>query len=289
MYDVIIVGKGPAGIAASLYTSRANLKTLVIGKNGGALEKTEQIQNYYGIGLNTTGKQLLENGWEQTENLGTKLLTEEVVGIKIEKTFIIKTRKAEYESKALLLATGTNRMAPKIEGVHEFEGRGVSYCATCDAFFYKGKNVGVIGNGNYAVQEAMELLPIAKSVTLLSNGKKLPQYRTEGINMNSKKIKKISGEKRISKIEFADDTVLDIDGIFLAEGIATSVDFARIVGAQILNNKIVVNENMETNIPGLYAAGDCTGGLLQISKAVYEGAKAGTEIIKYIRKEDNIK
>lgn len=289
MYDVIIVGKGPAGIAASLYTSRANLKTLVIGKDGGALEKTEQIQNYYGTELNITGKQLLENGWKQAENLGTKLLTEEVVGIKVEKTFIIKTRNAEYESKVVLLATGTNRMAPKIEGVREFEGKGVSYCATCDAFFYKGKNVGVIGNGNYAVQEAMELLPVAKSVTLLSDGKELPQYRTEGINMNSKKIKKISGEKRISKIEFSDDTVLDIDGIFLAEGIATSVDFARILGAQISNNKIVINENMETNIPGLYAAGDCTGGMLQISKAVYEGAKAGTEIIKYIRKKDNVK
>lgn len=289
MYDVIIVGKGPAGIAASLYTSRANLKTLVIGKDGGALEKTEQIQNYYGTELNITGKQLLENGWKQAENLGTKLLTEEVVGIKVEKTFIIKTRNAEYESKVVLLATGTNRMAPKIEGVREFEGKGVSYCATCDAFFYKGKNVGVIGNGNYAVQEAMELLPVAKSVTLLSNGKELPQYRTEGINMNSKKIKKISGEKRISKIEFSDDTVLDIDGIFLAEGIATSIDFARILGAQISNNKIVINENMETNIPGLYAAGDCAGGMLQISKAVYEGAKAGTEIIKYIRKKDNVK
>ncbi len=289
MYDVIIVGKGPAGIAASLYTSRANLKTLVIGKDGGALEKTEQIQNYYGTELNITGKQLLENGWKQAENLGTKLLTEEVVGIKVEKTFIIKTRNAEYESKVVLLATGTNRMAPKIEGVREFEGKGVSYCATCDAFFYKGKNVGVIGNGNYAVQEAMELLPVAKSVTLLSDGKELPQYRTEGINMNSKKIKKLSGEKRISKIEFSDETVLDIDGIFLAEGIATSVDFARILGAQISNNKIVINENMETNIPGLYAAGDCTGGMLQISKAVYEGAKAGTEIIKYIRKKDNVK
>ena len=289
MYDVIIVGKGPAGIAASLYTSRANLKTLVIGKDGGALEKTEQIQNYYGTGLNITGKQLLENGWKQAENLGTKLLTEEVVGIKVEKTFIIKTRNAEYESKVVLLATGTNRMAPKIEGVREFEGKGVSYCATCDAFFYKGKNVGVIGNGNYAVQEAMELLPVAKSVTLLSNGKELPQYRTEGINMNSKKIKKISGEKRISKIEFSDDTVLDIDGIFLAEGIATSIDFARILGAQISNNKIVINVNMQTNIPGLYAAGDWAGGVLQISKAAYEGAKAGTEIIKYIRKKDNVK
>lgn len=284
MYDVIIIGKGPAGITASLYTSRANLKTLVIGKDGGALEKTEKIQNYYGTKSNITGKQLLENGWKQCKNLGTDLLTEEVVGIEVEKVFKIKTRKEEYESKAVLLATGTNRLAPAIKGVREFEGKGVSYCAVCDAFFYKQKNVAVIGNGNYAIHEAMELLPIVKSVTLLSNGKELPEYRTEGISMSQKKIREICGENRVQKIEFMDDTSLNMDGIFIAEGVATSVDFARTLGAQIENNKIITNENMETNIPGLYAAGDCTGGLLQISKAVYEGAKAGTEIIKYIRR-----
>ena len=182
-----------------------------------------------------------------------------------------------------MLATGTNRNKPKIKGIKEFEGRGISYCAICDAAFFRNKDVGVLGNGDYAIGEIEELLPIVKSVTMLTNGLEPIEYRSNNLNINTKKIREFRGNNTIEEIEFEDDSVEEISGIFIAQGVATSVDFAKKLGAMIENNYIVVNERMETTVPNIYACGDCTGGLLQISKAVYEGTKAGVEIIKKLK------
>lgn len=284
MYDVIIIGKGPAGISAALYIKRANLSVLIIGKDTGALEKAKTIENYYGI--TATGKEIFETGVKQATSLGIPIKSEEVVGITYEKNFIIITNKEKYEAKAVLLATGTNRISPNIKGLKEFEGKGVSYCAVCDGFLYRGQDVAVLGNGDYAVHEAQELANIVKSVTILTNGKtsiNLQGTETDKIEINTNKIKEFQGDNIIRKIKFEDDTEMPTRGVFVAEGVATSIDFARKLGAKIGPNKIVVNSKMQTNVPGLYAAGDCTGGLLQISTAVAEGAIAGTEIIKFIR------
>ena len=287
MYDVIIIGKGPAGISAALYIKRANLSVLVIGKDIGALEKAKTIENYYGI--TATGKEIFENGIKQAESLQIPIKTEEVLSISYDNSFIIQTNQEKYEAKAVLLATGTNRIIPLIKGLKEFEGKGVSYCAVCDGFLYRGQEVAVLGNGEYALHEAQELSNIAKTVTILTNGKdkeniqeKL-QNEENKIKINEKEIEEFEGDTIIRKAKFKDNTELLIRGLFVAEGVATSIDFARKLGAKIAQNKIVVNSKMETNIPGLYAAGDCTGGLLQISTAVAEGAIAGAEIIKFIR------
>ncbi len=293
MYDVIIIGKGPAGISASLYIKRANLSVLVIGKGIGALEKANKIENYYGITAN--GKQIYESGINQAKKLKIEIKEEEVLSILNDTYFTIITNKEKYIAKAVLLATGTNRNIPKIKGMQEFEGRGISYCAICDGFLYKDKKVAVLGSGDYAMHEAKELIPIVKSVTILTNGKKIniQDEKKYNVKIDDRKIKEFIGEKTLNGIIFEQinkkttDEKLEIQGIFVAEGVATSVDFARKLGAKINNNEIKVNEKMETNIPGLYAAGDCTGGLLQISKAVYEGAKAGIEIIKFIREKSN--
>lgn len=284
MYDVIIIGKGPAGISASLYAKRAGLSVLVIGKDLGALEKAKEVENYYGI--TASGKEIAELGIKQAEKLQIPIKTEEVVSIIYDETFTIETNQNKYESKAVLLATGTNRIQPKIKGIKEFEGKGISYCAVCDGFLYRAQDVAVLGSGEYAIHEAQELANVTKSVTILTNGKlniKLQESLKDKITINEKQIKEFIGDKIIRKVKFTDDTELQIRGIFVAEGVATSIDFARKLGARIAQNRIVVDSKMETNIPGLYAAGDCTGGLLQISTAVAEGAIAGTEIIKFIR------
>ena len=199
--------------------------------------------------------------------------------------FTIQTNQDKYEARTVLLATGTNRVSPNIKGLKEFEGKGISYCAVCDGFLYRGQDVAVLGNGEYALHEAQELADIAKTVTILTNGKSnIDSNKLQSkILINEKIIKEFEGDSIIRKVKFEDKTELIIRGIFVAEGVATSIDFARKLGAKIKQNKIIVDSKMATNIPGLYAAGDCIGGLLQVSTAVAEGAIAATEIIKYIR------
>lgn len=154
----------------------------------------------------------------------------------------------------------------------------------CDAFFYKGKDVAVLGTGEYAAHEIADLLPVAGTVTLLTNGIDASMDIPAGVVVNNAKVNAIKGIDRVEQVEFDYGSTIKADGVFIAYGVAGSTALARKIGAEIDGNKILVDENMATNIPGLYAAGDCTGGLLQISKAVYEGAKAGTEVVKRSRK-----
>ena len=287
IYDVIIVGSGPSGISASLYTKRANLHTLIISNGIGILEKVGNIENYYGLNLNTNGSKLQQIGELQAKSLGIEIKKEEVMQIEYNTNFIVKTLNHTYEAKTVILATGSNRKTLKIKGLKELEGKGVSYCATCDAFFFRNKDVGVLGSKEYALHEADELLPVAKSVTLLTNGEELVEKRIEGIEVEERKIRELRGTEKINEIEFEDNTKKKIDGIFVAIGTASSSDLARKLGVRIeeKTNNIVVNEKMETNMSGLYACGDCIGGTLQIAKAVYEGMIAGMSVIKYLKQK----
>lgn len=284
MYDVIIIGAGPAGISASLYTRRANLKTLVLYSDKSSLEKTDKIENYYGFEDGIDGKELYFSGIKQTEKIGTDVKKEEVVNIVNEdKKFSITTSKNKYMSKVVILATGNKKNKPQIEGIDRLEGKGISYCAICDGFFYKNKSVAVLGNSKYALSEVNDLINVVKDITVLTNGKDKPEIRDDRIKLETKKIKEIEGKEKVEKIKFEGGSKMNIDGIFIAEGVAGSAEFAKKMGAFIKQNKIIVNENMETNIKGLYACGDCTGGILQISKAVYEGTVAGLQAIKYLK------
>lgn len=282
---VIIIGAGPAGISAALYLKRADIDVTIIHNGLGALEKAEAIENYYGAPLGISGKELAENGIAQAKALGVSFIKDEVVGITFENSLVVVTKGNKYSASKVVIATGAPRKTPKIPGLSEFEGRGVSYCAVCDAFFYRQKAVSVIGSGDYALHEAMTLLPVANSVTILTNGEELTADIPEAISVDKRKIKAISGKIKVEEVIFEDDKKISSDGVFVAVGIAGSADLAKKIGAQTDGNKIVVNENKETSIPGLYACGDCVGGLLQIAKAVHEGAACGLEIIKAIRKE----
>ena len=289
MFDCIIIGSGPAGITASLYIVRAGYKVLVISKSESALNKAEKIENYYGFKEPISGKELIKNGIEQAKRLGVDILEKEVVSIKFSNDnfyeVIVNDPNVEekYMAKNIILATGVSRNKSNIEGIKEFEGRGISYCAICDAAFYRGKNVAVLGNGPYAIQEINELLPIAESVTMLTNGNEVLDNISKNIIVNKKKIKRFVGNKKIEEIQFEDGTTQRIDGVFIAEGVASSVDFAKKIGARVEKNYIIVNDKMETNVPNIYACGDCTGGILQISKAVYQGTVAGLEVINKLK------
>ena len=286
MYDVIIIGAGPAGITAGLYTKRSNLNTLVIYKDEASIEKAEHIENYYGFEDGVSGKELYKKGIEQAKNLKIEIKKEEVINVQInENGFEVITEKLNYSSKTIIFATGNKKNTPKIKGVKEFEGRGVSYCAICDGFFYRNKDIAVLGNGKYAVSETNELINLANEITILTNGENPPEIRAENVKIDTRKIKEVRGENKVEEIEFEDNTTIKTEGIFVAEGVAGSAEFAKKLGVITKNNKIIVDENMSTNIKGIYACGDCVGGLLQISKAVYEGTKAGLEVIKYIREK----
>lgn len=258
---------------------------MVIYDEQSSLEKTDKIENYYGFENGISGKELYKNGIEQAKNIGVEVKKEEVVKITMEeKDFQVVTSKQNYNTKTLILATGNKKNKPKIKGIEKFEGKGVSYCAVCDGFFYRNRSVAVLGSGNYAIAETNELINIADKVTILTNGEKAPEFRGENVDIETKKVKEIEGDSKLEAIEFEDGSKILADGIFVAQGVAGSSEFAKKLGAITKDDKIVVNENMETNIKGLYACGDCTGGLLQISKAVHEGTVAGLQAIKYIRK-----
>ena len=282
MSKVLIVGSGPAGVSAALYTQRAGIETTVISKRGGALLKAEKIENYYGFSDSISGEQLYNNGIDGAKRLGVEFIDDEVVSLSFNGSFVVTTTQKSYSADAVLLATGISRLAPAIDGLKDFEGMGVSYCAVCDGFFFRNKNVGVIGNGEYALHETKELLNIVDSVTVYTNGEEPLVEFPESVIIKTQKIKSISGKPMALEINFEDSTDV-INGLFVAYKTAGSTALAKKVGATIDGNKISVNDKMQTNIKGLFAAGDCTGGLLQISKAVYEGAQAGTEIIKYLK------
>lgn len=287
-YDVIIIGKGPAGISTSLYTVRANLKTLIIGTDSSALAKTEKIDNYFGFANTISGKELLNAGIMQAKRLGVDVCDEEVTSIEYGNPFVVKTVDNEYMGKAILIATGQPPRREAIPGIKEFEGRGVSYCTTCDGFFYKGKKVGVLGSGNYAIAEAMELLPFTKNITIYTNGKKLSlteefKNKIENFKICEDKIISLKGDDGLDTITF-ESREEAIDGLFVASGTASSVDFAIKLGVSVENNAIMIDKNQATNLEGIFAAGDCTGGFKQIATAVGQGAMAGKSIIEYVRK-----
>ena len=247
------------------------------------MEKAEKIENYYGLEHVISGSELIEIGKKQAENLGAELLAAEAVGINWDGNYKIETTAGDFFAKAVILAVGSPRNKAKIEGITEFEGVGVSYCAVCDAFFYRNKTVAVLGNGEYANHEIKELLPTASKVYLFTNGKE-PETLIDNVEAVTLKIKKIYGDGKLQGVEFENGEKVELDGLFVALGTAGASDFAKKIGAETENNKIIVDENMKTSIPGLFAAGDCIGGLLQVSVAVGEGAKAAMAAIEFVRK-----
>ena len=294
MENVIIIGAGPAGISAALYTARGNLNPVLINNGIGALAKAEKIENYYGLERPLSGEELYERGLAQAKARGVRVIEAQVLGIRGFDSFTVQTTAGNFDTISVILATGSRRSTPQIPGIREFEGKGVSYCAVCDAFFYRNREVAVLGNSDFALHEAEELRNVTPSVTIYTNGREPEFSREHPIAVNTMKIQAIEGEDAVSGLRMERDITASeedcresfypADGVFVALGTAGSTEIARQMGAELTDKgNVKVNPEMETTIPGLFAAGDCTGGLLQVSKAVYEGSMAGISAGKYVR------
>lgn len=280
---VVIVGTGPAGVSAALYARRGGADVTVVAKDDGALSAADRIENYYGFEEPISGAELLHRGSEGARRLGVVFERDEVVGFALPPEgngYIVVGRQRSYEADALILAAGAQRVGLPVAGIRAFEGHGVSSCAVCDAFFYRGRHVAVIGAGAYAQHEAQILLPHAARVTLLTNGTAPEVSFPPAVTVDTRRLLRVEGERRVERVVFADETSLDVDGVFLAVGVAGSTALAQKLGVRLDGSRIAVDAHMATNVPHVYAAGDCTGGLLQIAKAVYEGAQAGLSAVK---------
>lgn len=284
LYDVIIIGKGPAGISASLYTSRANIKTLVIGKES-ILSKSNMIDNYYGFKDGISGSELLKQGEEQTLRFGTDIVEDEVIALEYDfnGTYTVKTKEHLFNASTVLMATGSEKKKISIKNIDKFTGKGVHYCTTCDGYFYRDKKVAILGFNEYALNEAEEMKHFTKDVSILTNGN-AETVDFNGLNINRKKIVSFEGDNYLNKVVYDDNSEEYFDGIFVAYGTASSVDFARKLGIVIKDGLIVVDKEQKTNLNGLFAAGDCTSEIKQIGVAVGQGTVAGLKIIEYIRK-----
>ena len=285
MEKLIIAGAGPAGVSAALYAVRSGITPLVLHKGGGALEKAVKIENYYGLPHPVTGAELYKNGLKQLESFQVPVVEEELLAVEYDGDYTVRTTEHTYHSKALILATGAKRNPLALKELKKYEGSGISYCAVCDGFFYRGKEVAVLGNGPYALHEAKVLEPLAAKVTILTNGKEADfnGEDTASIQIETKKVISAGGDETLSYVQLEDESRLPISGLFVALGTADSTDIARKLGLIIENNHILIEPDTSTPQPGLYAAGDCTGGMLQIAKAVYEGAMAGTRAVNYLK------
>ena len=230
--DLLVIGAGPAGISAALYARRGGLAVTVVTKGieTGGLAKAEKIENYYGFAEPISGKELLRRGAAGAERLGVQIVEDELLALSFNDTFDgfkAQAQQHEWEAPAVVLAAGASRRTLPIPGVAEFEGRGVSYCAICDAFFYRGKRVAVIGSGEYALHEAQVLQPHAGKVMLLTNGEPLQAPVPDAIEVRTQKLASVEGGDRVTGVRFEDGTELPLDGIFLAIGTAGSSERAR--------------------------------------------------------------
>ena len=284
MYDVAVIGHGPAAASAALYLRRANKTAVLIGKDFGALEKAEKIENYFGLSAPVSGLELAETGLSQAKALGAEIIDDEIFDISWVGDFTLTGKKQSYDAKAVIIACGSARKTLPIKGMAEHEGKGVSYCAVCDAFFYRGKTVGVLGSGEYALHELEHLLNVVEKAYLFTNGEAAPENLPSKTTAVTEKITEICGENVVDGIMLASGEKIELSGFFVALGSASAADFARKLGVPVENGVIMVDEKMSTMVEGLYAAGDCTGGLKQVATAVAQGAQAAISVIAFLNK-----
>ena len=290
--DVVIIGQGPAGLSAAIYTARAGLKTTVLGCDP-KVAGNYDIDNYFGFPESITGKELIELGCKHAQKFGAILKCEKVLGIHQDDNqgFVVKTDFSRISSRTVILATGVSRIKPGIKNISDYEGKGVSYCVSCDGFFYKNKNVLVLGEGIFAANQALELKNYTPQVKICLQGKKekisedyQAMLKKNTIPVLKDKVRELKGSNVLEQVMFENEKVMDVDGLFLAMGEASSLDFAYSLGITTKKGVFIeADQEQRTNIPGVFAAGDCVGRFLQISVAVGEGAVAGHSAISYLK------
>jgi thioredoxin reductase (NADPH) len=308
IYDVAIIGAGPAGLSASIYASRYKLKNIVFGKQiGGTIADAHKVCNYPGVD-DLTGLELGTRMYEQAKKNGADMSYESVVSIEKEgDLYKLETdTKKEIIAKTIILATGTKRNKLAVPGEDEYLGKGVSYCATCDAMFYKDKVVGVVGGSNAATMAATMLASVAKQVYIIYRGTSLRGEPAWIDDVMSKKnveiilttvVTEIEGEDRVERVKlskkFNGSQYLDVDGLFIEIGSEPNADLPIKLGVELdEKHYVVVKDDQSTSMEGIWAAGDATTNsnkLQQVVTAVGEGAVAANSIYSYLKNTPNSK
>jgi len=295
IYDVIIIGGGPAGLTAAIYSARRALKTLVLSTDiGGQISKTTEVENYPGIDL-ISGMNLAMAFFNQAKKFGAKVHFEEVKSVRKDKgAFEVKTVLKTYSAKSVILAFGKKPRELGVPGEEEFKGKGVTYCATCDAPFFKDKNVAVVGGGNSAIDAAILAASYAKKLYLLHRG---AEFRAEQILvdkiskipaievMMETEISSINGDKKVETVILSNNKTLKVDGVIVEVGF--SVDRTLIDGLVKIDdkNQVVIDSLQRTSVPGIFAAGDLTETpYKQVVVSAGEAAKAALACFDYIQK-----
>ncbi|ATW27355.1 thioredoxin-disulfide reductase [Candidatus Formimonas warabiya] len=310
IYDMIIVGGGPAGLAAGIYGSRSRLKTAILqkGKPGGQAATTQDLENYPGFSRGTTGPALMEAMTEHAKSFGTEIIREEVADLELDGEIKIVKGKSghEYRAKTVILAPGAEPRSLNIKGERLLRGKGVSYCATCDADFFEELDVVVVGNGDAAVEEAMYLTKFAETVTIIvihDEGILDCNKASAEIAFANPKIKwiwnsvlnEIKGDGLVESIVIKNIRTgalseMETNGVFFFVGTIPKTEMLK--GKVILNEQgyIVTNDLMETSIPGVYGAGDARVKYLrQVITAASDGAIAAVTAEKYLAEEEGFK
>ncbi len=293
-YDTIVIGTGPAGISAAVYTARAKLKTLILGKpKEGALYKAHIVANYFGFDKDISGKELVERAMRQVQRFGTVFVEGEVVSAlkEVNDLFRVKMENGKiFFGKTLIITTGKAYKILGAENEEALSGNGVHYCATCDGYYYKNKKVAVIGHSNLAAEEALTMLSYTDNITIFSNGlefqfspflhKELEKHK---VVLRKDKIQRLLGATHLEQIELADGKQLAFDGVFMALGRVSALNFATKLGLATKNNDLVIDRDGVTNVEGVFAAGNCTGGNAQAANSVGEGCNAALSVIKKLK------
>jgi thioredoxin reductase (NADPH) len=301
-YDVTIVGAGPAGLTAAIYSGWLGLKTIVLEAvlPGGRAAQAPKIQNFPGFPEGVTGNQLVDNMRRQAERFNVEFRSdEEMVGLDLEaETKKVVSRKQTYHAQTVIIATGTQRRKLFVPGEAEFLGRGVSYCAVCDGPFFRKKTVAVIGNGEDAVEDALALADVAGRVTIITQGKELDVDSVVLAKIHSKpnvevvmgQVTGIFGNQAVNAVEFLTQELqkpvaIDVKGVFVALGNVPLTAIVRRAGLGTDHGGcLTVDRQQKTNIEGVFAAGDCTCGGMQVVTAAGEGAMAAMKASAYIRR-----
>lgn len=301
MYDVVIVGGGPAGLTAGLYTARGKLKSILFEHSltGGLVTTTEWVENYPGFDEGILGAELAQKMERQATRFGLEIVSASVANISINgKIKEVKLDSGQqHEAKSVIIATGAHPRNLKVEGEDEFRGKGVSYCATCDAAFFKGERIAVVGGGDSAIQEAIFLTKFAEKVYVIHRRDKLRAEKIlqERAFSNSKiefvwdsVVEKIAGDTEVKTLHVRnvknDETsTIDVQGVFIYIGYNPNTEFLAGLANLDRENYLITDENMATSAPGIFAAGDVRSKpLKQITTAVGDGATAALAAQKYI-------
>lgn len=301
IFNILIIGAGPAGLTAAIYTAWLGLKTLVLesGIAGGKAWTAPKVENFPGFDDGISGRELAERMQKQASRLGAEILTsEEVVGLELAGSVKhVLTRKQAYDASVVILATGTQKRKLHVPGETDYLGRGVSYCAVCDGPFFRHAKVAVVGNSNEAAVEALSLAEIADQVFLVYDG----ELKIEGTLLNrlwdkpkiqtmQGKVTAIMGEKAVKYIQMQTDAATveqEVKGVFIALGSVPLTAIVRNAGLNMdQNGCLKVDRRQRTNVKGVFAAGDCTCGGMQIVTAAGEGAMAAMQASRYFRRKE---